>query len=298
MDAKELKTRFEGAFGAEGGTGLRELFGELGKEADGGESSVLAVLGEYCAEPALLKEEAARKGFQAVQLFMGVHGIGAGVLPLLGLVASKEFGEYVTDNSWSVCELSRLFGALATAEDADVFEKAVAGMDMAPFVREQVFMALVFRWIAMRETDADFLARIRRLMDTLPEMYSSPELVMALIVNAVAVGGGAVREQVISFYKTNADKAKEILSMASVRGFFDLGRPRLKSMLAENYMGMYGDEEAEITRMETFVAEDRPVAEQPKASKTIVRETPKVHRNDPCPCGSGKKYKKCCGKEL
>jgi preprotein translocase subunit SecA len=29
--------------------------------------------------------------------------------------------------------------------------------------------------------------------------------------------------------------------------------------------------------------------------KTIVRETPKVGRNDPCPCGSGKKYKKCHG---
>ena len=28
---------------------------------------------------------------------------------------------------------------------------------------------------------------------------------------------------------------------------------------------------------------------------TFVRETPKVGRNDPCPCGSGKKYKKCCG---
>jgi len=25
------------------------------------------------------------------------------------------------------------------------------------------------------------------------------------------------------------------------------------------------------------------------------RETPKVGRNDPCPCGSGKKFKKCCG---
>ncbi|MDR0339929.1 MAG: SEC-C domain-containing protein [Desulfovibrio sp.] len=25
------------------------------------------------------------------------------------------------------------------------------------------------------------------------------------------------------------------------------------------------------------------------------RETPKVGRNDECPCGSGKKYKKCCG---
>ncbi len=27
----------------------------------------------------------------------------------------------------------------------------------------------------------------------------------------------------------------------------------------------------------------------------IRRATPKVGRNDPCPCGSGRKYKKCCG---
>jgi preprotein translocase subunit SecA len=26
-----------------------------------------------------------------------------------------------------------------------------------------------------------------------------------------------------------------------------------------------------------------------------VKVAPKVGRNDPCPCGSGKKYKKCCG---
>lgn len=31
-------------------------------------------------------------------------------------------------------------------------------------------------------------------------------------------------------------------------------------------------------------------------NKTIVNEGPKVGRNDPCPCGSGKKYKNCCGK--
>ncbi|MEA3241887.1 MAG: SEC-C metal-binding domain-containing protein, partial [Pseudomonadota bacterium] len=26
------------------------------------------------------------------------------------------------------------------------------------------------------------------------------------------------------------------------------------------------------------------------------RDAPKTGRNEPCPCGSGKKYKKCCGK--
>ena len=32
------------------------------------------------------------------------------------------------------------------------------------------------------------------------------------------------------------------------------------------------------------------------AVKTVVRTMPKVGRNQPCPCGSGKKYKKCCGR--
>ena len=31
---------------------------------------------------------------------------------------------------------------------------------------------------------------------------------------------------------------------------------------------------------------------------TIRRSTPKVGRNDPCPCGSGKKYKNCCGRNI
>lgn len=32
-----------------------------------------------------------------------------------------------------------------------------------------------------------------------------------------------------------------------------------------------------------------------RGTDTVRRETPKVGRNDPCPCGSGKKFKQCCG---
>jgi uncharacterized protein YecA (UPF0149 family) len=43
-----------------------------------------------------------------------------------------------------------------------------------------------------------------------------------------------------------------------------------------------------------------PLSAQPPPAKYVtpqpfIRE-PKIGRNDPCPCGSGKKYKKCCGK--
>ena len=39
-----------------------------------------------------------------------------------------------------------------------------------------------------------------------------------------------------------------------------------------------------------------PQQQGPQVVKQIVNDTPKVGRNEPCPCGSGKKYKKCCGK--
>ena len=36
--------------------------------------------------------------------------------------------------------------------------------------------------------------------------------------------------------------------------------------------------------------------DNPDVNRTVVREQPKVGRNELCPCGSGKKYKNCCGK--
>jgi preprotein translocase subunit SecA len=44
--------------------------------------------------------------------------------------------------------------------------------------------------------------------------------------------------------------------------------------------------------------EKNPMAEASQAGtrpQTVRRQVPKVGRNDPCPCGSGKKYKKCHG---
>ena len=45
-----------------------------------------------------------------------------------------------------------------------------------------------------------------------------------------------------------------------------------------------------------FTEEEREeIAKAQKLSGTFVREERKIGRNEPCPCGSGKKYKKCCG---
>jgi len=49
--------------------------------------------------------------------------------------------------------------------------------------------------------------------------------------------------------------------------------------------GLGADEEAEQARL----------AQQAAAHTPVTRDGPKVGRNDPCPCGSGKKYKHCHG---
>jgi preprotein translocase subunit SecA len=41
--------------------------------------------------------------------------------------------------------------------------------------------------------------------------------------------------------------------------------------------------------------EDGKVDKASQAPKAAVRQGPRIGRNDPCPCGSGKKYKKCHG---
>ncbi|MDD5946014.1 MAG: SEC-C metal-binding domain-containing protein [Clostridia bacterium] len=44
--------------------------------------------------------------------------------------------------------------------------------------------------------------------------------------------------------------------------------------------------------------ERKALYKEQRNSRTVVHEGPKIGRNDPCPCGSGKKYKKCCGANL
>ena len=54
-----------------------------------------------------------------------------------------------------------------------------------------------------------------------------------------------------------------------------------------------------ISEWDNVLSEEKRAAitKEYKRSKTVVKGE-KIGRNDPCPCGSGKKYKKCCGKAV
>lgn len=64
-----------------------------------------------------------------------------------------------------------------------------------------------------------------------------------------------------------------------------------------NMVGAKADWLYNLPQWEGLIPEERrkELYKEQKLSGTVVKGN-KVGRNDPCPCGSGKKYKKCCGK--
>ncbi|MCM8801061.1 MAG: preprotein translocase subunit SecA [Candidatus Omnitrophica bacterium] len=77
-------------------------------------------------------------------------------------------------------------------------------------------------------------------------------------------------------------RLQPIIPEKAVRGIFsslpqELSHPRLEKFQSSSL----------DSRSESFPSSEKPIP---------VKNTVKVGRNDPCPCGSGKKYKKCCGR--
>ncbi len=70
-----------------------------------------------------------------------------------------------------------------------------------------------------------------------------------------------------------------------------------KELLYKNMVAAGADWLYKLPQWNAIFSEEKQqeLYKEQKASQTIRKEA-KVYPNDPCPCGSGKKYKKCCGR--
>jgi preprotein translocase subunit SecA len=76
---------------------------------------------------------------------------------------------------------------------------------------------------------------------------------------------------------------------------------RIQEEVTEYLFKIRIEKEAELPPEKSFnrqpkMVEHRGTLEEESKPATVHRDENKVGRNDPCPCGSGKKYKKCHGK--
>ena len=77
--------------------------------------------------------------------------------------------------------------------------------------------------------------------------------------------------------------------------FFNIILPQAALHFLPTYQDEYsGESRPQVRRGPSQMPQAAPKPEDARKPETFRRAQPKVGRNDPCPCGSGKKYKNCC----
>jgi preprotein translocase subunit SecA len=134
---------------------------------------------------------------------------------------------------------------------------------------------------------------------------------MDILKGSVGLAGFAEKDPRIVFKKEGydyfrqmmvgvRDKVTDLIFRARIVGAAQARNAYRETAAVHEEAGGYGvTENLAITAGAEKGEEVHTGTEQPQGdvvkTRTIVREVPKVGRNDLCPCGSGKKYKKCCG---
>ncbi|QOJ13375.1 MAG: SEC-C domain-containing protein [Planctomycetia bacterium] len=151
------------------------------------------------------------------------------------------------------------------------------------------------------------LTRLERivLLQTLDSVWKDHMYAMDLLRSGIGLRGYAERDPKVEFKREGTRLFNELLSHI---------RERVTDLIFKVQAAVPDDEEPRRTAYQQTresKPEAAPVAagaaapasagaqasgEAPRAVETIRRTIPKVGRNDPCPCGSGKKYKQCHGK--
>jgi preprotein translocase subunit SecA len=110
---------------------------------------------------------------------------------------------------------------------------------------------------------------------------------------------GDIKEDTVKFcYNvtvTTGTERKEIIGSGEGRkdDFVDRGGQTGSGLPVQGPVGMA----APMGGMQGGMPQAQQIPPRRQKPVTFRREAPKVGRNDPCPCGSGKKYKNCCGRD-
>ena len=169
----------------------------------------------------------------------------------------------------------------------------------------KIDMALLEQWRNMAYSETADKGELQRLWAAY--FQKEKEIYAELLKNPDEVVEGTVKEladkyhidimTMVGFLDGINDSLKEANPIEEMEEDTKVNLGFEKSLLYKNMVAAVADWLDELEEWTDIFDEDtrKSVYKEQKESTTI-HKAPKVYPNDPCPCGSGKKYKKCCGR--
>lgn len=167
-------------------------------------------------------------------------------------------------------------------------------------------MALLNTWRDMAYSETANKGDLQRLWtdyfqkekDIYAELLKNPDEVVSGTVEELAEKYGIDIMTMTGFLDGINDSLKEANPIEEMEEDTEVKLAFDKELLYKNMVAAGADWLYELPEWEEIFDEDKrkELYREQKLSMTVVKPD-KVYPNDPCPCGSGKKYKKCCGKK-
>ena len=166
------------------------------------------------------------------------------------------------------------------------------------FMRMQAITALAVLVLKGELDRASVMAYYRQLMLN-PGVRQRPVLLSLLIDTCCDLYPEEVYDDIKEIFKLKLNDS-QIIDINSVEEAMFAGKDaNLEASKQNIHLQFIEDTISEMEDWFCFSENYREYfngSSKPSKLQEIVPKKPKVGRNDPCPCGSGKKYKKCCGK--
>ena len=167
-------------------------------------------------------------------------------------------------------------------------------------------MALLEQWRTMAYNEQVDQAKLQALWgkyfqeekDIYAQLLTNPDEVVTGTVKELADKYGVSIMTMTGFLDGINDSLKEKNPIEEMEEDTKVSLCFEKELLYKNMVAAEADWLYNLEQWDSIFDEatKKALYKEQKASTTFVGET-KVYPNDPCPCGSGKKYKKCCGKK-
>jgi uncharacterized protein YecA (UPF0149 family) len=210
------------------------------------------------------------------------------------------FGDTVTET------LVRILADFAS-DQPDILDKLIEKREVTEFVRAaaaETFLYLVRDGHMSRE---DAITRLQRHLRE--AMKSHDERIIGFLIAELysyapkeAWGDieEAYRRNLVDRFIVNEENIKQSISEGEShfqKSLHNCRRTGIKDIIAElEGWASFREEPAKVTLPPKILPPKQPVSRPLNPlSSPLASESRRVGRNDPCPCGSGKKFKKCCG---
>jgi len=215
---------------------------------------------------------------------------------LLADTTKQYLNPNLSEDEWDVenykVQIHSIYGIHADAEGVD-FSHA-----NSEEIEEQIWAKLKAKYADKEKQIGDEAMRTYEriiMLNIIDAQWKDHLLALDHLKQGIGLVGYGQKDPLVEYKKESFDMFQAMLDRIdtfTIRSLFNL------QVVAEQQPDELQRRRAARPRSMNFTGPNQgaaPAGEEAGKVKTVVRSEPKVGRNDPCPCGSGKKYKKCHG---